>query len=263
MNLELNRIYNEDCLEGMKRIPDNSVDCIICDLPYGVLNKQSSGGKWDSVIPFEPLWEQYKRVAKDNAAIVLFAQGMFTADLMQSNRKMWRYNLVWQKGSRSSGFLNANRMPMRNHEDICVFYEQQPVYNPQMRKGFPNHTRGHGSRKMANGCYGKYDVTKYSRVITDDKYPISVINVDREHDVKKYIHPTQKPVALIEYLIRTYSNRGGLILDNCMGSGTTAIACIRTHRNYIGFELDKGYYDKAQERIRLELASPRLDFGEP
>lgn len=261
--IELNRIYNEDCLEGMKRIPDKSIDCVICDLPYGVLNKQSSGGKWDSVIPFEPLWEQYKRVAKDNAAIILFAQGMFTAELMVSNRKWWRYNLVWKKGSRTSGFLNANRMPMRNHEDICVFYGQQPVYNPQMRKGFPNHTRGHGSRKMANGCYGKYDVTKYSRVITDDKYPISVINVDREHDVKKYIHPTQKPVALIEYLIKTYTNRGGLILDNCMGSGTTAIACIRTHRNFIGFELDKGYYDKAQERIRLEMAAPRLDFGEP
>ena len=263
MNLELNRIYNEDCLEGMKRIPDKSVDCIICDLPYGVLNKQSSGGKWDSVIPFEPLWEQYKRVAKDNAAIVLFAQGMFTADLMQSNRKMWRYNLIWDK-VRATGFLNANRMPLRNHEDICVFYKKLCVYNPQMENlngRERNHPQGHGLHNEKNSCYG--NVKRINPSYEDKKFPRSIVIRQAVHCNEGQFHPTQKPVALIEYLIKTYSNRGGLILDNCMGSGTTAIACIRTHRNFIGFELDKGYYDKAQERIRLELAAPRLDFGEP
>ena len=131
--IQLDTIYNEDCLEGMKRIPDGSVDAIICDLPYGVLNAGSEGGSWDVVIPFEPLWEQYKRVTKPNAAIVLFAQGMFTAKLMMSQPKMWRYNLVWDKLLKS-GFLNANRMPLRQHEDIVVFYREMPVYNPQMMK---------------------------------------------------------------------------------------------------------------------------------
>ena len=155
--IELNKIYNEDCLEGMKRIPDGSVDCIVCDLPYGVLNGESEGGSWDTIIPFEPLWDEYRRVCKPTAAIVLFAQGMFTADLMHSNPKMWRYNLIWKKGDRASGFLNANRMPLRNHEDIVIFYDKLPTYNPQMRTGFPNHTRGHGGGKLKNGCYGKFD----------------------------------------------------------------------------------------------------------
>lgn len=140
--MELNKIYNEDCLKGMKRIPDGSVDCIICDLPYGVLNKTAEGGSWDSVIPFEPLWEQYKRVIKDNGAIVLFAQGMFTAQLMMSQPKLWRYNLIWDKINRVTGFLNANRCPLRIHEDIVVFYKQQPTYNPQFTKGTPSHSRG-------------------------------------------------------------------------------------------------------------------------
>lgn len=122
-----------DCLEGMKQIPDGSVDAIICDLPYGVLNSESEGGGWDSLIPFEPLWEQYLRVSKPSAAIVLFCQGMFTAQLLMSQPKLWRYNLVWKKGDRVSGFLNANKMPLRNHEDIAVFYREMPTYNPQMR----------------------------------------------------------------------------------------------------------------------------------
>ncbi|MCR5065129.1 MAG: site-specific DNA-methyltransferase [Bacteroidales bacterium] len=250
--IELDTIYNEDCLEGMKRIPDGSVDAIICDLPYGVLNKQSEGGGWDSIIPFEPLWEQYLRVAKPNAAIVLFAQGMFTAKLMMSNPAMWRYNLIWKKGDRASGFLNANKMPMRNHEDICVFYDKMPTYNPQMRKGLPNHTRGHGGGKMKNGCYGKFDPWGASKIITNEKFPLSIIDIDKGHDKESWIHPTQKPVDLLRYLVLTYSNSGGVILDNCMGSGTTAIACMKEHRHFIGFELDKTYYEKACARIDAE-----------
>ena len=256
--IELNKIYNEDCLEGMKRIPDGSVDCVICDLPYGVLNGESEGGSWDTIIPFEPLWDEYRRVCKPTAAIVLFAQGMFTADLMHSNPKMWRYNLIWKKGDRASGFLNANRMPLRNHEDIVIFYDKLPTYNPQMRTGFPNHTRGHGGGKLKNGCYGKFDPWARSEVITTEKFPLSIIDIAKEHDVNKQFHPTQKPVDLLRYLIRTYSNEGDTILDNCMGSGTTAIAAIREKRNFIGFELNKEYYDKACKRIKLEQAQLTL-----
>ena len=250
--IEIDRIYNEDCLEGMKRIDDNSIDCIITDLPYGVLNAESEGGSWDSVIPLEPMWKQFRRVAKPNAAIILFAQGMFTAQLMMSQPKMWRYNLIWKKGERASGFLNANRMPLRNHEDICVFYDKMPTYNPQMRTGFPNHTRGHGGGKLKNGCYGKFDPWVRSEVITTEKFPLSIINIAKEHDVNKQFHPTQKPVDLLRYLILTYTNMGGVILDATIGSGTTAVAAIREKRHFIGFELNKEYFDKACKRIKLE-----------
>lgn len=236
-----------DCLEGMKMIPDGSVDAVICDLPYGVLNSQSEGGSWDAVIPFAPLWEQYRRVCKPNAAIVLFAQGMFTADLMQSNRKMWRYNLMWDK-VRATGFLNARRMPLRSHEDICVFYEQQPVYNPQFTKGKPNHSRGKLEGDQTNRCYGK--VNKPTDVFTEDKFPKSVIDIPNRIDGN--FHPTQKPVDLLRYLVLTYTNEGDTVLDNCMGSGTTAIACIKEKRHFIGFELSKDYYDMACKRIDNE-----------
>ena len=256
--MEIDTIYNCDCLEGMKEIATGSIDAIICDLPYGVLNSESEGGSWDAVIPFEPLWEQYRRICKPTAAIVLFAQGMFTADLMHSNPKMWRYNLIWKKGDRSSGFLNANRMPLRNHEDICVFYDKLPTYNPQMRTGFPNHTRGHGGGKLKNGCYGKFDPWGRSEVITTEKFPLSVIDIDKEHDVNKQFHPTQKPVNLIRYLVRTYTNEGDTVLDNCMGSGTTAIACIKEKRHFVGFELNKEYYEKAVKRIEAEQSQLKL-----
>lgn len=256
--MEKDKIYNQDCLIGMQQIPDGTIDAVICDLPYGVLNSESEGGSWDVVIPFEPLWEQYKRITKPTAAIVLFSQGMFTADLMRSNPKMWRYNLVWKKGDRCSGFLNANRMPLRNHEDICVFYEKLPTYNPQMRTGFPNRKRGRPSGTLKNGCYGKFDPFAKSEVISTEKFPLSVIDIEKEHDVTKYIHPTQKPVDLLRYLVRTYTNEGDTILDNCMGSGTTAIACIKENRHFIGFELNEEYYKKACERINIEKAQPSL-----
>ena len=252
--MEIDNIYNMDCLEGMKQIPDGTIDAVICDLPYGVLNGESEGGSWDTIIPFEPLWAEYRRVCKPTAAIVLFAQGMFTADLMHSNPKMWRYNLIWKKGERASGFLNASRMPLRNHEDIVIFYDKLPTYNPQMRTGFQNHTRGHGGGKLKNGCYGKFDPWARSEVITTEKFPLSIIDIAKEHDVNKQFHPTQKPVDLLRYLVLTYTNEGDTVLDNCMGSGTTAIACIKERQHFIGFELSKEYFDKAVRRIKAEQA---------
>lgn len=244
--IELNKIYNEDCLEGMKRIPDNSVDCIICDLPYGVLNKKNKHALWDKPLQFDVLWKHYNRIIKDNGAIILFGQGMFTARLMMSNSKMWRYNLIYKKGNCTSGFLNARRMPLRNHEDICIFYKKLPSYNPQMRLENKIHERSKPRDK--NSCYGYFKDVKTTW--SNERFPVSVIDIPREYIVK---HPTQKPVALFEYLIKTYSNEGETILDNCMGSGTAAIACINTKRNYIGFEIDKEYYDLSQERIAKHL----------
>ena len=204
--IELDRIYCEDCLVGMQRIPDGTVDAIITDLPYGVLNEQSEGGQWDSIIPLEPMWEQFLRVTKSNAPIILFCQGMFTAKLMMSQPKLWRYNLIWKKGDRCSGFLNANRMPLRNHEDIAVFYQQLPTYNPQFTKGDKSHPRGGGNHKNTQRCYGNFKELPLTEP-TDMKYPKSVIDFDR--DFAKVDHPTQKPVDLLRYLVLTYSNVGG------------------------------------------------------
>ncbi len=260
MKIELDNIYNMDCLEGMKYIPDGSIDAIICDLPYGVLNEQSEGGSWDAIIPFEPLWEQYKRITKPNSAIVLFAQGMFTAQLMMSNKKMWRYNLVWDK-VRATGFLNANRMPLRYHEDICIFYDKLPTYNPQMESlngREPNHPQGHGNHIEKNSCYGK--VGRINPTYENKKHPRSIIRINAVHCNEGQFHPTQKPVDLLRYLILTYTKSGGVILDNCMGSGTTAVACIKEKRHYIGFELNEEYYKKACERIKEEQRQLTFDF---
>ena len=249
--IELNRIYNEDCLVGMAKIPDASIDCIICDLPYGVLNKKSEGGGWDSIIPLEPLWNEYLRITKPNAAIILFCQGMFTAQLMMSQPKLWKYNLIWSK-QRVTGFLNANKMPLRSHEDIAVFYRKQPVYNPQMVKCAPhqrNHRKGDGSHSLKRGCYG--DHKEVPTIVSDEKFPRSILCFDKEHSADTF-HPTQKPVALIQYLIRTYTNEGDLVLDNCSGSGTTAISCIKEKRNFICFEKDETYWKKSVERVENE-----------
>lgn len=244
------QLWRGDCLDLMKDIPDKSVDAIICDLPYEVLNKGNKHAQWDKMIPLDKLWEQYCRVIKDNGAIILFGQGMFTAHLMMSNAKMWRYNLVWKKGNRSTGFLNANRMPLRNHEDICVFYKSLPTFNPQMFKGRPTQQRNVHRSIKNNRCYGK--MNQLPTKITEWKYPISIINIEKEH--KSQFHPTQKPVALLEYLIKTYSNEGDLILDNTMGSGTCGVACVNTGRRFIGIELDGGYFNIARDRIDKAIA---------
>lgn len=255
--MEINRIYNEDCLEGMSRMDDRSVDAIICDLPYEVLNKSNENAKWDTIIPLDKLWEQYNRIIKDNGAIVLFCQGMFTAQLMTSNPSMWRYNLIWKKGNRSTGFLNAKRMPLRNHEDIAVFYKSLPTYNPQKTKGAKNHSRGLMKNEQKNQCYGNYDPTNSKDDFSGMKYPTSIIDIDKEHDGTNF-HPTQKPVELISYLVKTYTNEGDLVLDNCIGSGTTAVACVRENRNFIGFETNPEYFRKACERIENEKSTITL-----
>ena len=250
--LEINQIYNADCLEKMKDIPDGSVDAIITDLPYEVLHKNNPHAQWDRLIPFEPLWEQYERIIKDNGAIVLFAQGMFTAQLMMSNPKLWRYNLIWDK-CRVTGFLNANRMPMRCHEDICVFYKSLPTYNPQMEDlngREPNHPQGHGKHVEKNSCYGK--VGRTNPTYEDKKHPRSIIRIKAVHCNEGQSHPTQKPVELLRYLIRTYTNEGETVLDSCCGSGTTAIAAIREKRNFICIEKDPHYYEVAKRRIETE-----------
>lgn len=265
--LELNNIYNADCLEKMKEIPDGSIDLICTDLPYEVLHKNNPHAQWDRIIPFKPLWEQYERIIKDNGAIVLFAQGMFTAQLMMSNPKLWRYNLVWNK-CRVTGFLNANRMPMRCHEDICVFYKSLPTYNPQYEDGEANHSRGNGNHKETNSCYGKYKVDYKGRtcesvprvettVPEGKKLPRSIISIKKEHE-STVLHPTQKPVELIRYLLRTYTNMGETVLDSCCGSGTTAIAAIREKRNFICIEKDLTFYEVAKERIETEQKQLKL-----
>lgn len=265
--IELNKIYKGDCLDVMQGIDDKSVDMVLCDLPYQVLHKDNPNAQWDRLIPFEPLWQQYKRIIKDNGAIVLFAQGMFTAQLMMSNPKMWRYNLIWDK-MRVTGFLNANRMPMRCHEDICVFYKSLPIYNPQMEIGQPNHSRGNGVHKNTNNCYGNYGTpSKTGRVYgtvkrlpdrqETSKYPKSIIRIKKEHESKVF-HPTQKSVELLRYLIRTYTNKGDLVLDNTCGSGSTCVAAIKEHRRYIGIEKDPKFYAIACKRVNDVLCQPTL-----
>ena len=237
--MELNVVYNEDCLEGMNRIEDNSVDMILCDLPYGI-----TACKWDTIIPFEPLWKQYERIIKDNGAIVLTASQPFTTLLINSNIKLFKYCWVWNK-VRSVGFQIAKYRPMMQHEDICVFGKGRINYFPIMTPR---------EKIKKSKCYTSSDSSplKYNDGIErtyTEKYPTSIIEVSNAIQKDK-LHPTQKPVKLFEYLIKTYTNEGDIVLDNCMGSGTTAIACINTNRNFIGFELDKGYYDIILERIK-------------
>ena len=243
--IELNKTYNEDCLEGMKRIPDKSVDMILADLPYG-----TTRNKWDSIIPLDLLWEQYDRIIKDNGAIVLTAQTPFDKVLGCSNLKLLRYEWIWEKTT-STGFLNAKKMPMKAHENILVFYKKLPKYNPQKTTG---HIRKVSSAEHKIGSkvtsnYGEHGLTGYD---STERYPRSVqlFPTDKQ---KTAVHPTQKPVALFEYLVKTYTDKGETVLDNCMGSGTTAVACINTDRNYIGFEMDTNYFNLANERIELHL----------
>ena len=229
-----------DCLELMKDIPDGSVDMILCDLPYGTTTKN----KWDVVIPFVPLWEQYERVIKDNGAIALFAQMPFAAMLTCSNIKMFRYELVWQK-TLAQGFLNANRMPLRAHENILIFYKKLPVYNPQKTQGAPYNKGVRRANCTTN--YGNFGETIGANK-TGERFPTDVVLFSNANH-QNQMHPTQKPVALLEYLVKTYTNEGDTVLDNCMGSGSTGVACVNTGRKFIGIELDKKYYDVACCRI--------------
>lgn len=227
-----------DCLEVMKDIPDKSIDMILCDLPYG-----TTRNKWDSVIPLDKLWEQYSRIIKDNGAIVLFSQMPFTAELVHSNLNLFKYEWIWQKEN-GTGFLNAKKMPLKIHENIEIFYKKTPTYNPQMRKGFKPYSQMSG-RGSSN--YGEQ--IRVQTINDGERYPIDIIEFKRD---KEKLHPTQKPVALLEYLIKTYTNENDVVLDNCMGSGSCGVAAINTGRRFIGIELDENYFNIAKERIEKE-----------
>lgn len=223
----------------MKDIPDGSVDMILCDLPYGV-----TACSWDTVIPFEPLWEQYKRICKKNAAIVLTSTQPFTSALVMSNIKGFKYAWVWNKVNRPTGHLNAKKQPMRQTEDVLIFYSSPPTYNAQMTAGEPYIATGSMNSK-------NYGAQKKTTTICDGKrYPRNLLNIPAdERGTVGRLHPTQKPVALMEYLIKTYTNEGETVLDNCMGSGTAGVACINTKRAFIGIEKDEKYFAIAQNRI--------------
>ncbi|WP_288907630.1 site-specific DNA-methyltransferase [uncultured Prevotella sp.] len=268
MKIEPNNIYLGDCLEVMAGMKNGSVDAIICDLPYEVLHKNNPHAQWNKMLPLDKLWVQYERIIKEDGAIILFGQGMFTAKLMTSNPKMWRYNLVWDK-MRSTGFLNANRMPLRCHEVISVFYKQMPVYHPQMMIGDCNHSRGRQEREQANNCYGQYKtgrtydydkkIKKVAPTRPNEKFPTSIIRIAKEHETTVF-HPTQKPIDLIRYLIRTYTDKGDVVLDNTMGSGTTCVGCIMENRRYIGIEKDMKYFEVAKKRIEAQKRQYKLEL---
>lgn len=236
-------IYNADCLEKMKDIKDKSIDMILCDLPYGT----TARNKWDSIIPFPMLWKQYNRIIKDNGVIALWSQMPFTAQLVMSNLNMFRYEWVVEKTS-ATGFLNAKKMPMKAHENVLIFYKKLPTYNPQMTHG---HTRKVSKAEHKVNCkkttdYGEHGLTTYD---STDRYPRDVLTFKWDKQ-KSNLHPTQKPVALLEYLIKTYTNEHETVLDNCMGSGSTGVACINTNRKFIGIELDKNYFEIAKNRLK-------------
>jgi site-specific DNA-methyltransferase (adenine-specific) len=240
----VNKVFHGDCLEVMKSIPDGSVDMILCDLPYG-----TTACKWDVIIPFDNLWKQYERIIKSNGAIVLTASQPFTSTLINSNIKNYKYNWVWVKNT-GSGIAQAKYSPMRYNEDVCVFYKSLPTYNAQLIE------RTEGSKKrcktpITNGGNGEHiqlvkTVTQYD---SNFKNPSNVIYFNTDPNSKGKLHPTQKPVSLMEYFVRTYTNEGEIVLDNTAGSGTTAIACINTNRNYILIEKEQKYFDVINERI--------------
>ena len=244
--IELNKIYNEDCLQGMKKIPDSSVDMILCDLPYG-----TTACTWDEIIPFKPLWEQYERVIKDNGAIVLTASQPFTSALIMSNPDLFKYEWIWEK-NRTVGFLNAKNAPLKKHESVLVFSKGTIANGSKRRMNyFPQGLKvinkvKNSVKQNNNTVVGSRPSRGKPYIATHTGYPNSILSFNNE---PKQIHPTQKPVALFEYLIKTYTNKGDTVLDNCMGSGTTAIACLNTERNFIGFELNEEYYNMSLKRI--------------
>lgn len=260
------RLYNDDCFNIFPQIEDKSVDMICCDLPYG-----TTSCKWDVILPFDQLWKEYERIIKDNGAIVLFSQQPFTSELIHSNLKLYKYNWIWVKDN-ATNFLHSHFRPLKITEDICVFgkastfpskkgnHRQSITYNPQMRGGYKPYTCKSGKHKVGSAVVdGSYDkVNNYITVSNGERYPINLIKFNRD---KEKMHPTQKPVALLEYLIKTYTNEGMLVLDNCMGSGTCGVACKKLNRKFIGIEKEKEYYDIAEKRINEAIIEPTL-FGE-
>ena len=246
-------LLNGDCLKMMKEIPDNSIDMVLCDLPYG-----TSASSWDKKLPMNDLWNEYKRIIKHNRAIVLFSQQPFTSLLITSNIEMWKYNWIWEKDN-GTNFMNSHFCPLKITEDICVFGNgatsfvkngENLIYNPQFSEGKPysiiSGNQKSNSAVVRGGKGGRDDVGGYKTESDGKRYPKNLIKFNRDKDK---LHPTQKPVSLCEYLIQTYTNKGDVVLDNCMGSGTTGIACLNTNRKFIGMELDNTYFEVAKKRI--------------
>ena len=247
------KLYHGNCLEILPEL-ELCVDMILCDLPYG-----KTQNKWDVVIPLADMWKMYDLTTTERTPIVLTATNPFAAELICSNSKMFRYDIVWRKLGKATGFLNANRMPLRSHELVLVFYKKLPKYNPQKTEGNPNHSKfAKGShsrgRKQTNNNYGKFDQGHQSAPTTD-KFPLSVIGFPAVHPP---VHPTQKPVSLFEYLIKTYTSEGNTVLDNCSGSGTTGVACEKLNRKYILIEKELNYCEIAAKRIENERKQYKL-----
>ncbi|MDA0780662.1 MAG: site-specific DNA-methyltransferase [Rickettsiales bacterium] len=242
-----NTIINGDCLSILPGIEDKSIDMVLCDLPYGITSCE-----WDKVINPKELWDNYWRITKNNAPVVLTATQPFATDLVNAARKFFRYEIIWSK-TRSTGFLNAKKMPLRKHENILVFYKALPTYNPQFTEGKAYKTKSRSVSRI-------YRNAKRIETVNEGKrYPVSIQQFN--HD-KGGMHPTQKPVAMFEWLINTYTNVGDVVLDNCSGSGTTAIACINTQRNYICIEQDEKYFNSSLERVSQHLSKQREGGGE-
>ena len=247
-------LYLCDCLDKLKELEDSSIDLILCDLPYG-----TSASNWDKKLPMDKLWLEYKRLIKPNRAIVLFSQQPFTSLLISSNLEWWKYNWVWEKDN-ATNFMNSHYQPMKVTEDICVFGtgatsyspKDNMIYIPQFSEGKP-YTVISGQQKensaVVRGKQGRKSAGGYTTVNEGKRYPKNIIKFNRD---KEKLHPTQKPIALLEYLIKTYSNEGELVLDNCMGSGSTGVACIRTKRDFIGIEKEEKYFKIAEERLKNE-----------
>lgn len=242
-------LFCGDCIEIMQQIPEHSIDAVICDLPYGLTKAH-----WDKPIPFEPLWGGYERVCKEKAPIILFSEQPFTTDLINSARKLFRYEIIWEK-TQKTGFYNANRMPLKGHENILVFYKKLPTYNPQ-KYHVDRKDIGRRRKKQADRCVLYGHVAAQDYVENGTRYPHDVIHFSNwngalfGNNSNATKHPTQKPVPVIEWLIRSYTNQGDTVLDNCMGSGSTGVAAINTGRNFVGIELDKSYYQIAEKRIQ-------------
>ena len=251
--LELNKIYNQDCLEGMQYIDDKSIDMILCDLPYG-----TTACKWDTVIPFEPLWEQYERIIKDNGAIILFGRQPFMSDLVCSNKKLFRYEIIWDKKV-GTDFAQANNKPITVHENIAVFYKKKPKYHRMDDEGFKPYTDKRtvkqSSELGAKGCVAR---EPFENKTTRTPTTIRRCFPDNRKGKGSSLHPTQKPVALCEWLIKAYTNENDLVLDNCMGSGTTAVASLNTGRFFIGIEKEPKYVEIARKRVEQAQAKQSL-----
>ena len=239
------KLYNNDMFDVFSNIEPQSIDLLLTDFPYGTLNKKRN--EWDKIIDYDKFWYYVDIICKPNCAIVSTAAQPFTSVLISTNYRDFKYCLVWEK-SKSTGYLNAKKQPMRSHEDIFVFYKKQPTYNPQMTVGKP-YDKGKAVRDAIQ--YGKQTKSVHVKNTEGTRYPRSVLYFKTAEDEGK-LHPTQKPIALYEYLIKTYSNEGDTILDPCMGSGTTGIACLNTNREFIGIEKDSNYYTIAEERLKTD-----------